>query len=234
MIDWLIDTLQSLNFCSSSRAAFQLVMRNLLRVVVLDRLESLKLILISQKFWELKTQRLSELFSQHPSQRDRRAPPSRQAGRRSALWCHLLPRLPWTHPWGRLSFQTLWCDMMQQQVSERMPVVHYLLTPVVAITVGSYLVTTAFFSVYSMAVNTLFICFLEDLERNDGSKERPYYMSRSLRQILGKMEKAALREARRTQDRNAQLWPESRPPAGPGGQRGYRGIYHVGLADSMR
>ena len=70
---------------------------------------------------------------------------------------------------------------------------------------GSYLVTTAFFSVYSMAVNTLFICFLEDLERNDGSKERPYYMSRSLRQILGKMEKAALREARRTQDRNAQL-----------------------------
>ena len=94
---------------------------------------------------------------------------------------------------------------MQQQVSERMPVVHYLLTPVVAITLGSYLVTTAFFSVYSMAVNTLFICFLEDLERNDGSKERPYYMSRSLRQILGKMEKAALREARRTQDRNAQL-----------------------------
>ena len=95
--------------------------------------------------------------------------------------------------------------MMQEQVSERMPVVHYLLTPVVAITLGSYLVTTAFFSVYSMAVSTLFICFLEDLERNDGSKERPYYMSRSLRQILGKMEKAALREARRTQDRNAQL-----------------------------
>ena len=86
-----------------------------------------------------------------------------------------------------------------------MPVLHYLLTPVVAITLGSYLVTTSFFSVYSMAVNTLFICFLEDLERNDGSKERPYYMSRSLRQILGKMEKAALREARRTQDRNAQL-----------------------------
>ena len=77
-----------------------------------------------------------------------------------------------------------------------MPVLHYLLTPVVAITLGSYLVTTAFFSVYSMAVNTLFICFLEDLERNDGSKERPYFMSRSLRQILGKMERAALKQAR--------------------------------------
>ena len=77
-----------------------------------------------------------------------------------------------------------------------MPVLHYLLTPVVAITLGSYLVTTSFFSVYSMAVNTLFICFLEDLERNDGSKERPYYMSRSLRRILGKMERAAVKEAR--------------------------------------
>ena len=77
-----------------------------------------------------------------------------------------------------------------------MPVLHYLLTPVVAITLGSYLVTTAFFSVYSMAVNTLFICFLEDLERNNGSKERPYFMSRSLRQILGKMERAALKQAR--------------------------------------
>ena len=85
-----------------------------------------------------------------------------------------------------------------------MPVLHYLLTPVVAITLGSYLVTTSFFSVYSMAVNTLFICFLEDLERNDGSKERPYYMSRSLRQILGKMERAALRQsrARRPEDRS--------------------------------
>ena len=40
-----------------------------------------------------------------------------------------------------------------------------------------------------MAVDTLFLCFLEDLERNDGSIEKPYYMSKSLKQILGKMEK---------------------------------------------
>jgi choline transporter-like protein 2/4/5 len=29
-----------------------------------------------------------------------------------------------------------------------------------------------------MAVDTLFLCFLEDLERNDGTPERPYYMSK--------------------------------------------------------
>ena len=36
----------------------------------------------------------------------------------------------------------------------------------------------------------------EDLERNDGSLERPYYMSKSLKQILGKMEKTASEQAR--------------------------------------
>ena len=42
-----------------------------------------------------------------------------------------------------------------------------------------------------MAVDTLFLCFLEDLERNDGSQQRPFYMSKSLKKILGKMEKTA-------------------------------------------
>ena len=39
-------------------------------------------------------------------------------------------------------------------------------------------IISAFFGVYSMAVDTLFLCFLEDLERNDGSAEKPYYMSK--------------------------------------------------------
>ena len=42
-----------------------------------------------------------------------------------------------------------------------------------------------------MAVDTLFLCFLEDLERNDGSHQRPFYMSKSLKKILGKMEETA-------------------------------------------
>ena len=39
-----------------------------------------------------------------------------------------------------------------------------------------------------MAVDTLFLCFLEDIERNDGSDEKPYFMSKDLRKILGYME----------------------------------------------
>ena len=40
-----------------------------------------------------------------------------------------------------------------------------------------------------MAVDTLFLCFLEDMERNDGTAERPYFMSRGLQKIVGKMQK---------------------------------------------
>ena len=45
-----------------------------------------------------------------------------------------------------------------------------------------------FFGVYEMAVDTLFLCFLEDIERNDGSASKPYYMSKDLKKILGYME----------------------------------------------
>jgi len=40
-----------------------------------------------------------------------------------------------------------------------------------------------------MAIDTLFLCFLQDIEVNDGSKEKPYYMSKRLMKILGKKNK---------------------------------------------
>uniref|UniRef100_A0A8C3UPL4 Choline transporter-like protein n=1 Tax=Catharus ustulatus TaxID=91951 RepID=A0A8C3UPL4_CATUS len=56
--------------------------------------------------------------------------------------------------------------------------------PLQTVIVGSYLIAHGFFSVYGMCVDTLFLCFCEDLERNDGSPERPYYMSPELSEIL--------------------------------------------------
>jgi choline transporter-like protein 2/4/5 len=47
-------------------------------------------------------------------------------------------------------------------------------------------ISIMFFSVFDMAIDTLFLCFLEDLERNDGSPDKPYYMSDKLREILQK------------------------------------------------
>lgn len=90
---------------------------------------------------------------------------------------------------------------------------NYIAVPVVIVMIGTYLITTVFFGVYTMAVNTLFLCFrkfiirvlkhliygtiiffcflVEDCERNDGSPDRPYYMSKQLMKILGKKNKLA-------------------------------------------
>ena len=46
--------------------------------------------------------------------------------------------------------------------------------PTLIVFVGSYLIAMGFFNVYSMAVSTIFLCFLEDLDRNDGSPVNPY------------------------------------------------------------
>ena len=59
----------------------------------------------------------------------------------------------------------------------------------VVIVLATYFIASSFFRVYAMAVDTLFLCFLEDLERNDGSAERPFYMSRSLQKVVNKMNK---------------------------------------------
>jgi len=52
--------------------------------------------------------------------------------------------------------------------------------------VGSYAIANGFFKVYHMAISTIFLCFLEDLSRNDGSAQKPYFMSKSLMKVLGK------------------------------------------------
>lgn len=48
----------------------------------------------------------------------------------------------------------------------------------------SLILAASIFSILDTAVSTIFICVVEDYERNDGSTERPYYMSPKLRKIL--------------------------------------------------
>ncbi|GAB1597590.1 Hypothetical predicted protein [Argonauta hians] len=62
------------------------------------------------------------------------------------------------------------------------------------IVIGSYFIAECFFCVYEMAVDTIFLCFTEDTERNDGSPDRPYYMSKQLMKILGKKNKLLNKE----------------------------------------
>lgn len=47
----------------------------------------------------------------------------------------------------------------------------------------AFLVCHCFLTVYEMTIDTIFLCFCEDCERNDGIS-RPYYMSRGLMEFV--------------------------------------------------
>lgn len=61
---------------------------------------------------------------------------------------------------------------------------NYTIVPVLICTFGAYLVTMLFFNVYDMGIDTMFLSFLEDMERNDGSPEKPYFMTKELKKIM--------------------------------------------------
>lgn len=62
--------------------------------------------------------------------------------------------------------------------------------PVVIVWVVSYAVAFTFTSVYAMAIDTILLSFCEDSSRNDGSAEKPYYMSPELRAFVDSHVKA--------------------------------------------
>ncbi|XP_014369456.2 choline transporter-like 2 isoform X4 [Papilio machaon] len=130
------------NFCSSARDAFSLLMRNIVRVVVLDKVTD---------------------------------------------FIFFLSKLLISIGVGFAVYYLLQVNYLYEVTrGERL---HHNYIPAVILSVATYLICTIFFNVYSMAVDTLFLCFLEDCERNDGSAEKPYAMSKNLMKILGKRNK---------------------------------------------
>ncbi|KAJ8680908.1 hypothetical protein QAD02_016695 [Eretmocerus hayati] len=48
----------------------------------------------------------------------------------------------------------------------------------------SRIIMNAFFSLIDIAVETLYLCILEDHERNDGTEQKPFYMKEKLRKLI--------------------------------------------------
>ncbi|XP_010603447.1 choline transporter-like protein 5 isoform X3 [Fukomys damarensis] len=125
------------NFCRSARDAFNLLMRNILKVAVTDEVTNFVL---------------------------------------------LLGKILVSGFIGILAFLLF---------TEKMPVIfggpislNYYWVPLLTVIFGSYLVAHGCFSVYATCVETIFLCFLDDLERNEGSAARPFFVSSSLMKIL--------------------------------------------------
>ena len=51
---------------------------------------------------------------------------------------------------------------------------------VFVIAIFAYIIANTFIGVYHMCIDTIFICFCEDSERNDGSPAKPYFCSERL------------------------------------------------------
>jgi choline transporter-like protein 2/4/5 len=70
------------------------------------------------------------------------------------------------------------------QSESYVPELHYYFIPLALIIIGTYIIATCFFSVYSMAVDTLFICALEDMRLKDKNVNHQMMMSKELRKVF--------------------------------------------------
>ncbi|XP_060225042.1 choline transporter-like protein 4 [Meriones unguiculatus] len=140
------------NFCVSAKNAFMLLMRNIIRVVVLDKVTDLLL---------------------------------------------FFGKLLVVGGVGVLSFFFFSGRIKGLGKDFENPNLNYYWLPIMTSILGAYVIASGFFSVFGMCVDTLFLCFLEDLERNDGSQERPYYMPKALLKILGKKNEAPAGDKKR-------------------------------------
>lgn len=126
------------NFCRSARDAFSLLLRNVVRTVVVDKVSDLLL---------------------------------------------FLGKLMLTVAVAAGSYFTFIRPIVDAD-TKQMFQMKYPWAPVVILSLFTYLISSTFFRVYSMAIDTLFLCFLEDCERND--KTHRYFMSKRLMKLLSK------------------------------------------------
>ncbi|XP_041091249.1 choline transporter-like protein 4 isoform X3 [Polyodon spathula] len=138
------------NFCTSAKNAFCLLMRNIVRVVVLDKVTDLLLL-----FGKLMV-----------------------VGGVGVLAFFFFS--------GRI-------EMPSETFNARS--LNYYWVQIIVIIFGPHLLSSGFeqifFSMYHIGKDpsSLSLCTVEDLERNDGSQEKPYYMPKSLMKILNKKNK---------------------------------------------
>ena len=72
-------------------------------------------------------------------------------------------------------------DMLPLSLRMDVPTnLNYVWLPIGVVACGSFLIAKLFLDVYDMGVDTLVMCALIDLDENDGSKQRPYFMSKRL------------------------------------------------------
>jgi solute carrier family 44 (choline transporter-like protein), member 1 len=73
--------------------------------------------------------------------------------------------------------------LIAMEMIQNTPGLHHPSIPVILCGLFAFLVSHCFLTVYEMTIDTIFLCFCEDCEQNDGIV-RPYFMSRGLMEFV--------------------------------------------------
>ncbi|KAI3630109.1 hypothetical protein MIR68_011544 [Amoeboaphelidium protococcarum] len=133
------------SFCSAAKEAFELLVRNAIRVIVVDRVSDF-LFFLGKVLITAVVAIIGSSLLQNPEQ---------------------LPD------------------------GETLNIGRFWSVSLLIIIILSYVIASSFMAVYEMAIDTVFLCFCEDSERNDGSAQKPYYMEESLRKFVDDANKKA-------------------------------------------
>ncbi|KAI9332914.1 plasma-membrane choline transporter-domain-containing protein [Zopfochytrium polystomum] len=74
---------------------------------------------------------------------------------------------------------------------------NFIFVPLLIVGLEAFLIGVGFLSVYRMGIDTIFLSFLEDGERNDGSAERPFFMTPRLQSVIDVSNKAMVEEKKK-------------------------------------
>ncbi|GFN97324.1 choline transporter-like protein 1 [Plakobranchus ocellatus] len=73
---------------------------------------------------------------------------------------------------------------------------HYIWLPILLACIAAYFVAGCFFGLYELIIDAIFMCFVEDCEKNDGVQQ-PYFMSTGLMQFVKNADQALKADKKR-------------------------------------
>ncbi|OXB66189.1 hypothetical protein ASZ78_012988 [Callipepla squamata] len=83
--------------------------------------------------------------------------------------------------------------------------------PLLLVGFFAYLMSHSFLSVFEVTLDTMFLCFAIDMETNDGSAERPYFVDQELLMFVNQNNKSTDRQKHRSMRRDSEDGTELQP-----------------------
>eukprot|EP00127_Corallochytrium_limacisporum_P006513 Clim_evm44s229 gene=Clim_evmTU44s229 len=145
---YVMTAVKGYNFCGAAKRAFELLLRNVLRVAVINSVGDFVLFLCKVA---------TTVFS--------------------VLIC--------------LAF--IENDILLEDPSD----MNYEAVPAILVGIFAFFIAHVFLSVFEMCIDTILLSFCEDSEVNDGSQEKPYFMSDSLLKYVKNSSKALSKKQRK-------------------------------------